>query len=97
MKVWDANYERTFRGGGVADTVAGRVRKLIEEELSVEPERVVDGAKLRDDLGADSLDEIELVMAIEKEFDFDVHDEAAQQLETVGDVVRFVEQAAGAR
>jgi acyl carrier protein len=68
-----------------------RVKEIIVELLGVEPEKVTMEARFREDLGADSLDLVELVMAFEEEFGGTISDEEAQQIKTVGDAVRYVE------
>ena len=74
-----------------------KVRDIIVEELGVERDKLADDATFMEDLGADSLDTVELVMAFEKEFDIDIPDEDAEQLRTVGDALKYlndkVEQA----
>lgn len=69
-----------------------RVRNLIAEELDVDVEEVTLEAKLDDDLGADSLDAVELIMAIEDEFDIEVSDEEAQKFKTVKQIVDYIEK-----
>ena len=78
----------------MADNIQDKVRDIIVEQLGVNPEQVTLDAKFIEDLGADSLDTVELVMAFEEEFGIDVPDEEAEKLMSVGDVVRFVEEAA---
>ena len=73
--------------------IAARVKKIVVEHLGVEPEKVIDTANFIDDLGADSLDTVELVMAFEEEFGVEIPDDAAEGIVTVGDAVRFVEKA----
>ncbi len=68
-----------------------RVKQLIAEELAVEEEEVTPEASFIDDLGADSLDVVELVMAIEEEFDLEIPDEDAEQIGTVQDAVDYLE------
>lgn len=69
-----------------------RVKELIAEELDVDLEEVTLEANLTDDLGADSLDAVELIMAIEDEFDIEVSDEQAQKFKTVKQIVDYIEQ-----
>ncbi|HXY58116.1 MAG TPA: acyl carrier protein [Methylocystis sp.] len=76
--------------------VAERVKKIVVEHLGVEPEKVVDKANFIDDLGADSLDIVELVMAFEEEFGIEIPDDAAETILTVGDAVKFLETAKAA-
>ena len=72
--------------------VEQRVKKLVLQHLGVEPDKVVDNANFIDDLGADSLDTVELVMAFEEEFGVEIPDDAAETIVTVGDAVRFLEK-----
>ena len=73
--------------------IADRVRKIVVEHLNVDAEKVVDKASFIDDLGADSLDIVELVMAFEEEFGVEIPDDAAETILTVGDAVKFIEKA----
>lgn len=68
-----------------------KVQDIIVEELGVDKEEVTLEASLSDDLGADSLDAVELIMAIEDEFEIKVSDEVAQGFKTVGQIVTFIE------
>jgi len=67
-----------------------RVKNIICDQLAVEPEKVTDTASFIDDLGADSLDIVELVMTMEEEFELDIPDEDAEKMKTVGDVVNYI-------
>ncbi len=67
-----------------------KVKDIIVEELGVEREKVTDEASFMDDLGADSLDTVELVMAFEKEFDVDIPDDDAEKLRTVGEALSYL-------
>ena len=69
-----------------------RVRDLIVEQLGVSQEQVTDGASFIDDLGADSLDTVELVMAFEEEFGIDIPDEDAEKMTNVTDAVKYLEE-----
>jgi len=73
-------------------TVFERVKEIIVDLLGVEPEKVTMEARFREDLGADSLDLVELVMEFEDKFGGQISDEEAQQIKTVGDAVRYIEQ-----
>lgn len=75
-------------------TVAERVKKIVVEHLNVDADKVVDKANFIDDLGADSLDTVELVMAFEEEFGVEIPDDAAETIVTVGDAVKFLEKNA---
>jgi acyl carrier protein len=68
-----------------------RITDIIVELLGVDPEKVTPNARFREDLEADSLDLVELIMAFEDEFGGEISDEEAQQLSTVGDVVKYIE------
>ncbi len=68
-----------------------KVRDIIVEELGVERDKLADDATFMEDLGADSLDTVELVMAFEKEVDIDIPDEDAEQLRTVGDALKYLQ------
>ena len=71
-----------------------KVRKVIAEKLSVDIEEVVPQATFVDDLGADSLDLVELIMSMEEEFDIEISDEDAETLETVQDAIDYIKQHA---
>lgn len=73
-------------------TIRDRARKIIEESLSVDKEQVVPDASIQDDLGADSLDVVELVMALEEEFKIEVPDEDKEQLGTVELICAYIEE-----
>ena len=73
-------------------SIEEKVRDIIVDQLGVNAEQVVTEARFIEDLGADSLDTVELVMAFEEEFSIEVPDEEAEKLQTVGDVVRYVEE-----
>ena len=73
--------------------VLARVTKMVVEHLDVEEEKVTANAHFIDDLGADSLDNVELVMAFEEEFDIEIPDDAAETIQTVGDAVKFITEA----
>ena len=74
--------------------VAQRVAKIVVSNLGVEEEKVNENASFIDDLGADSLDTVELVMAFEEEFGVEIPDEAAENILTVGDAIKFLEKKA---
>jgi len=79
----------------MSDTTA-RVKKIVVEHLGVEEAKVTEAASFVDDLGADSLDTVELVMAFEEEFGVEIPDDAAEKIRTVGDAVSFINQNAQA-
>ncbi|MDE5632500.1 MAG: acyl carrier protein, partial [Muribaculaceae bacterium] len=71
--------------------IADRVKNIVVDKLGVEPEKVTESAGFITDLGADSLDTVELIMDFEKEFGITIPDEEAEKIKTVGDAVAFVE------
>lgn len=72
--------------------IAGRVKKIVVESLGVTDEQAKEEASFAEDLGADSLDTVELVMAIEEEFGVEIPDDVAEKMKTVKDVIAFIEQ-----
>jgi len=74
--------------------VADRVKKIVVEHLGVDEGKVAEGASFIDDLGADSLDTVELVMAFEEEFNVEIPDDAAEKIQTVGDAINFIKENA---
>jgi acyl carrier protein len=82
------NEERTM------SDIAERVKKIVVEHLGVEADKVTENANFIDDLGADSLDTVELVMAFEEEFNVEIPDDAAETIVTVGDAIKFLEKNA---
>ena len=70
-----------------------RIKQMIIDELNVPEEKITLEARLSEDLGADSIDAVELIMNIEDEFDIQVSDEEAQNIKTVGDLVKYIDQA----
>jgi acyl carrier protein len=69
-----------------------KVKEIIVEQLGVNPDQVTHEASFLEDLGADSLDTVELVMSFEEEFGAEIPDEDAEKLQTVGDVIRYIEE-----
>lgn len=76
----------------MADSAEAKVKEIIINELGVDPEKVTAEASFVEDLGADSLDTVELVMAFEEEFSVDIPDEDAEQMRTVGDAIRYLKE-----
>ena len=74
------------------DDIFERMQRIIVEQLGVEKDQVTLNSSFVDDLGADSLDIVELVMAMEEEFDMQIPDEEAERIRTVGDAVKFVQE-----
>lgn len=75
--------------------VADKVKSIIAEQLGVKPEEVIPSASFIDDLGADSLDTVELVMALEEEFGIEIPDEDAEKMTAVGDAIKYIEEKTG--
>ena len=75
--------------------VAERVKKIVVEHLNVDAEKVSDGASFIEDLGADSLDTVELVMEFEDEFETSIPDEQAEKIQTVGMAIDYIKQSVG--
>ena len=93
------NLSHTLQANNVLDDeevnmsdVLDRVKKIVVEHLSVEESSISDSSSFIDDLGADSLDTVELVMAFEEEFGIEIPDDAAETIQTVGDAVKFIEE-----
>ncbi|MBN9532139.1 MAG: acyl carrier protein [Alphaproteobacteria bacterium] len=76
----------------MSDT-AERVKKIVVEHLNVDADKVTEGASFIEDLGADSLDTVELVMAFEEEFGIEIPDDAAESIVTVGDAVKYIDKS----
>jgi acyl carrier protein len=75
--------------------VFDRVKSIVVKHLEADPAKVVEKASFIDDLGADSLDNVELVMAFEEEFGIEIPDDAAEHIQTVGDAVKFIQGKLG--
>ena len=74
------------------EEIMGKVKKIISEQLGVDEGEVTNESHFIDDLGADSLDTVELVMALEEEFGIEIPDEDAEKIQTVGDVQKYIEE-----
>jgi len=75
----------------MASDLSDRIQSIVAEQLGVEPAELTKDASILDDLGADSLDVVELVMTLEEVFDIEVPDDVVEEMRTIGDVQRFVE------
>ena len=73
--------------------IESKVKAIIVDKLGVEESEVVENANFTQDLGADSLDTVELIMELEKAFDITIPDDAAEKIATVGDAIKFIEEA----
>ncbi len=78
----------------MSEDIAARVKKIVVDHLDIDIEKVQENASFIDDLGADSLDTVELVMAFEEEFSIEIPDDAAESIQTVGDAVKFISEKA---
>jgi acyl carrier protein len=76
-------------------SVDDKVREIIVDQLGVEASQVTEEARFVDDLGADSLDTVELVMALEEEFGLEIPDEEAEKITTVGDAMKYIKEHSG--
>ena len=76
--------------------VESKIKTIIAEQLGVKPEEVTPTASFVDDLGADSLDTVELIMALEEEFNVEIPDEDAEKMKTVGDAITYIEEKVNA-
>lgn len=72
--------------------VFDKVKKIIVDQLDVEEDKVTEAASITDDLGANSLDVVDLVMSFEEEFDIEIPDDQVEKIKTVGDIVKFIEE-----
>ena len=75
----------------MGDDVASKVKKIVSDHLGIDEVKVIEEASFIDDLGADSLDTVELVMAFEEEFGSEISDSQAEKILTVGDAIKFIE------
>ena len=76
----------------MSEDVSSKVKKIVADHLGIDEGKVTDEASFIDDLGADSLDTVELVMAFEEEFNVEIPDDAAETIQTVGDAISFLEK-----
>jgi acyl carrier protein len=95
MVVWSSDVTLNLPIEDHMSNVEEKVKDIIVEELGVEREKLTSEASFMEDLGADSLDTVELVMAFEKEFDIDIPDEDAEKLRTVGDAMNYLHEKIG--
>lgn len=72
--------------------VLEKLREIVVDQLDVDADKVTMGASIAEDLGADSLDIVDLVMSLEEEFDMEIPDEAVENIKTIGDIVKYIEE-----
>jgi acyl carrier protein len=84
-----------YEKGSLMSDTADRVKKIVVEHLGVEADKVTEDASFIDDLGADSLDIVELVMAFEEEFGVEIPDDAAEKISTVSDAIKYIDDNKG--
>ena len=77
----------------MSEDVSSKVKKIVADHLGIDESKVTEESSFIDDLGADSLDTVELIMEFEKEFDIQIPDDKAESIETVGDAISFIENA----
>ena len=77
----------------MSEDVKSKIKKIVADHLGIEEEKVTEEASFIDDLGADSLDTVELVMAFEEEFEIEIPDDAAEKIQTIKDAIDFIEAA----
>ena len=77
----------------MSENVKEKIKKIVADHLGIEEEKVTEEASFIDDLGADSLDTVELVMAFEEEFEIEIPDDAAEKIQTIKDAIDFIEAA----
>ena len=75
----------------MSEDISGKVKKIVADHLGIDESKVIEESSFIDDLGADSLDTVELVMAFEEEFGSEISDNEAEKILTVGDAVKFIE------
>jgi acyl carrier protein len=78
----------------MVDNIFEKIKEIVVEQLGVDEEEVTEKASFVDDLGADSLDIVELIMALEEEFDMEIPDEDAEKISTVGDAIKYIKEHA---
>jgi len=76
----------------MVDNIFEKIKEIVVEQLGVDEEEVTEKASFVDDLGADSLDIVELIMALEEEFDMEIPDEDAEKISTVGDAIKYIKE-----
>src|SRR3989344_608404 len=91
MAEWPYKFKDDDKKEATFMAVEEKIKAIIAEQLGVKPEEVTPGASFIDDLGADSLDTVELIMALEEEFNVEIPDEDAEKMKTVGDAIRYIE------
>jgi len=94
MAEWPFNYVAVRKKGGELMAVEERIKSIIAEQLGVKPDEVTTEASFIDDLGADSLDTVELIMALEEEFGVEIPDEDAEKMTSVGDAIKYINEKA---
>ena len=90
MKCFVRNYNSNFIWR-IHKMVFDKVKELISEQLDVKADDITEASNIQDDLGADSLDVVDLVMALEDEFDVEIPEDQVENIKTVGDIVKFIE------
>ena len=86
------NKSQSMDKGGVLCMIFEKVKNILVDQLDVDEDAITMDSSITDDLGADSLDVVDLVMSLEEEFDVEIPDEEIENMKTVGDIIKFVEQ-----
>ena len=90
-KINKISINKLTKGNKMSDDISSKVKKIVADHLGIDEAKVNDDSSFIDDLGADSLDTVELVMAFEEEFGSEISDTEAEKILTVGDAVKFIE------
>ena len=93
-KIYKIFINKLTKGNKMSDDVSSKVKKIVADHLGIDEAKVTEESSFIDDLGADSLDTVELVMAFEEEFGSEISDSEAEKILTVGDAIKFIESKA---
>ena len=93
-KINKISINKLTKGNKMSDDISNKVKKIVADHLGIDEAKVTEESSFIDDLGADSLDTVELVMAFEEEFGSEISDSDAEKILTVGDAVKFIENKA---
>ncbi len=93
-KIYKISINKLTKRNKMSDDISNKVKKIVADHLGIDESKVTEESSFIDDLGADSLDTVELVMAFEEEFGSEISDSDAEKILTVGDAVKFIENKA---
>ena len=91
-KIYKISINELTQRNKMSVDISSKVKKIVADHLGIDEAKVSEDSSFIDDLGADSLDTVELVMAFEEEFGIEIPDDAAETIQTVGDAVKFIEE-----